>query len=543
MLIVDLYKYWHEQEEGAQRQIKRKKLQLFNPVIKANKSSMGIGNIVLTFDVAGDSERINELETNAQIYSLGTVWDTRNDKKFDFYADRVDVDNNEGKVVINGFSLTNLFNTQLRFDFSRKCYAQNGQYHSPNLLEIWQELKRALIERDKLINSYFWEKIATFKNTIQPKGNLYAGDYEILKSEETNKLVSEYCSYTGQNFVVNIWHFLRPLLVYCGFKLDMWLDEGLLNLKLVKLQKDKPVGSLNEFTDILKVEDFKPKYNIVEATIKYQSAEEKDEWVKVDYDKYREEDSNRRKTEIVYSSGRYETIKRNPSDEEKAGAMEITIKTFDGDIDSLETSYNWERFNFPKDKPVLIKSGFMLEWSEDISSGECEEYEEQYTGGDILLKWTQNIETQYFAKVPPIVTERNTQGIKSLIYAIDSEDNRIKRINETTNISVKLPYNLAYFEEKTLQEAQTKAILTLAKNLYSYRITYKVEENRFDFPLYIGAYLQVLFFGKLLTLPIIEIQYENINNSLQETIILGTDLPELEELMANSVKNGAEIKV
>ena len=548
MLIVDLYKYWHEQEEGKQRQLKKKKIQLLNPIIKGKKSLLGIGNIQMTFDLQGDSYRMNELESNGQLYSLGTVWDTLSDKKFDFYADRIDLDNNKGTCEINGFSLINLFNTQLRLDFSREEYNQNGKtYQDPNLLEIWQEIKKMLIERDKLINSYFWKEMAVFKNSTEPFSNApkeAIEAYNALKSNELTKKVHEYGKYRGQNMVVNLWQFLRPLLVYCDYKLDMYLKDGILYLKLKEVNKE-PVFELNEFKDLLKIEDMKPKYNIIEATIKHESVIPTDGRREVEKEEYEADENRNYRLPIEYidNGGQYEinTNYEIPSDNKYAIK---NIQVFYGTEKELNDSYLWEKFYFTdedKKKPFIIKKDFTLEWTIPKDYNEYETKTKKYEK-NILLKWTLNSPTpKYYLKKLPKVEPR-PNDIATVRYALDT-DNRIVKLEKDTNVNIKLPFNLAYFEEKTLAEAQSKAILTLAKNRYAYRISYIADVERFVNAFEIGDYVEVYFYGKTLKLPITEIEYENMDNQLQQTIILGADIPEIEELVAYGVKKGAEVKV
>ena len=562
MLIVDLYKYWHEQEEGKQRQLKKKKIQLFNPIIKGKKSLLGIGNIQMTFDLQGDSYRMNELESNGQLYSLGTVWDTLSDKKFDFYADRIDLDNNKGTCEINGFSLINLFNTQLRLDFSKEKYSSDSKYHSPNLLEIWQEIKESLIERDKIINSYFWKEMAVFKNSEKPSvgvdkdGKPLPVPEEVIKEfnkltdTETTTKVYEYNNYMGQNMVVNLWQFLRPLLVYCDYRLDMWLVDGVLNLKLKSVIKE-PVKTLNEFKDLLTIEDMKPKYNIIEATIKYESVIPSDGKREVTEDEYRKiENQNKQLDPVPYIYSEKYKIDDN-FDEEK----QKPYKKANGDFDEskirvldityvygkyLNSSYTWEKFNFDKSLPIMIPEGFIWEYDEYLDYGKTEKHKGFYNA-NIFLNWTQDKRNKYYLKKDPKVTPR-PNDIATVRYALDT-DNRIVKLEKDTNVNIKFPFNLAYFEEKTLTEAQSKAILTLAKNRYAYRITYIANVDTYKQPFYVGDYVEVYFYGKTLKLPITEIEYENMDNQLQETIILGADIPEIEELVAYGVKKGAEVKV
>lgn len=564
MLIVDLYKYWHEQEEGKQRQLKKKKIQLFNPIIKGKKSLLGIGNIQMTFDLQGDSYRMNELESNGQLYSLGTVWDTLSDKKFDFYADRIDLDNNKGTCEINGFSLINLFNTQLRLDFSKTKYSKDGKYHSPNLLEIWQEIKESLIERDKIINSYFWKEMAIFKNSSNPSvgvdknGNTIKievpeeamKEFNKLTDSDTTKKVYEYNNYMGQNMVVNLWQFLRPLLVYCDYRLDMWLVDGVLNLKLKNVIKE-PVMSLNEFKDLLTIEDMKPKYNIIEASVKYESVIPTDGKIEVEIDEYKNADKSKQLDPVPYIYSEMYEIDDN-FDEEK----QKPYKKANGDFDEskirvldityvygkyLDSSYTWEKFNFDKSLPIMIREGFIWEYDEYLNYGETEKHKGIYNA-NIFLKWTQDKKYKYYIKKQPKITPRPTNDISTVRYALNTE-NKIVKLADDTLVDIKLPFNLAYFEEKTLAEAQSKAILTLAKNRYAYRITYIANVDTYKQPFYVGDYVEVYFYGKTLKLPITEIEYENIDNQLQETIILGADIPEIEELVAYGVKKGAEVKV
>ena len=547
MLIVDLYKYWHEQEEGKQRQLKKKKIQLFNPIIKGKKSLLGIGNIQMTFDLQGDSYRMNELESNGQLYSLGTVWDTLSDKKFDFYADRIDLDNNKGTCEINGFSLINLFNTQLRLDFSKTKYSENGKYHSPNLLEIWQEIKESLIERDKIINSYFWEEMAIFKNSVKPHKDALKEtqcNYQSLISKETTAKVYEYNNYMGQNMVVNLWQFLRPLLVYCDYRLDMWLVDGVLNLKLKNVIKE-PVMKLNEFKDLLTIEDMKPKYNIIEASVKYESVIPTDEWKKTTETEYNaEEDEQNKKIEKEEGASYFniEILKSENINYNEYNTKTITI--IYGTEQDLNSSSTWERFYFTeedKKNPIIIKKEFDLRWEELVGYNQYETHTKKYMN-DIKLTWKVDPIDVYYIKKEPKITPRPTNDISTVRYALNTE-NKIVKLADDTLVDIKLPFNLAYFEEKTLAEAQSKAILTLAKNRYAYRITYIANVDTYKQPFYVGDYVEVYFYGKTLKLPITEIEYENMDNQLQETIILGADIPEIEELVAYGVKKGAEVKV
>ncbi len=558
MLIVDLYKYWHEQEEGKQRQLKKKKIQLFNPIIKGKKSLLGIGNIQMTFDLQGDSYRMNELESNGQLYSLGTLWDTLSDKKFDFYADRIDLDNNKGTCEINGFSLINLFNTQLRLDFSKHKYSKDGKYHSPNLLEIWQEIKESLIERDKIINSYFWKEMAIFKNSSNPSvgvdknGNTIKievpeeamKEFNKLTNSETTAKVYEYNNYMGQNMVVNLWQFLRPLLVYCDYRLDIWLLDGVLNLKLKSVIKE-PVMSLNEFKDLLTIEDMKPKYNIIEASVKYESVIPTDEKIKVTEIEYKntpEEYQISDSKEVIGGKFNIKILTSGDINYNEYNSKEIS--TIYGTRQDLNLSSTWERFYFTKqekENPIIIKKGFKLQYEKLIGYNQYETQTEEYNY-DIMLTWEELTAPAYYIKKQPKITPRPTNDISTVRYALNTE-NKIVKLADDTLVDIKLPFNLAYFEEKTLAEAQSKAILTLAKNRYAYRITYIANVDTYKQPFYVGDYVEVYFYGKTLKLPITEIEYENMDNQLQETIILGADIPEIEELVAYGVKKGAEVKV